>query len=191
MTETGESRPAHRGLRVTASILGLLALPIPILLAVAALWLSASPLGWALTLATGVLVGGAISAPWRVERRRGVMRFGAGLLALSVAIHALLAAFGPVRLIRITEGAPHVVDVLGYVVDEGDLVIPASVVVGASGDLPAGEVDGLTRTLSDSYGELRGSALAAPTPTPLTLLDPPTAASFDALVLRAEHPDTS
>jgi hypothetical protein len=153
------------------------------LLIVAALGLAASysPSGWLMIVAAALVVVGAITAPWRRSRRRGIARAGLALLVLVIGARIMAAAFGDTKMVTLPGGAAS--RWLGRVIDEQD-----GCLIGARGlavvwPLPPAEKEALVPAMHDAYVAMRASEGTTASPVLDTLLLRQHSQDFDALVV--------
>lgn len=124
---------------------------------------------------------GALTAPWRVRRRRGLCRLGLLGLALIAAVRPAGVRSGPVRLTTLPgDGGPRAVDRL---LEERDVALFGAQGFRLAGLHSAAEHDGLVACLSRAYAAMPGAI----GPTAGTFLLGQSTRSFSAVV--CEPPD--
>jgi pimeloyl-ACP methyl ester carboxylesterase len=163
-------------LRTLASVLaGLLALPLA---ALAGLCVYAGVSRWGLLLLLGLCL---LDASLLLKRSKLALVALGMLLALGGARVTFAAAGSSLVLTTLPDDAgPRLVDRL---VDEQDITLPVSALLGPSRLLRGGEGRGLLPSMQAAYREMRADQGAGPSPVVATLLGLERPDAFDTLVI--------
>lgn len=131
------------------------------------------------------IAGGALTAPWRIARARGITR--GGTAALTVFVLARLAVTGDgttLRAITLPEGGRG--RLVNRLVEEQDVSLLAGRLLQWTGGIRASEVDEFLPKLRGIYGEMRAAEGATPTPFVATYLGLQSADAFDTIVIEPD-----
>jgi predicted esterase len=154
-----------RGAAAVAGVLAALVLGPPGLLALT------TPLSWVgnlYVLGTFVLIAGAITAPKRVVRLRGVSRAGLALVVLTAGFRCASAGRG--KTVSMTRGEGTSAPLLDRVFPEDDVAVTAARAVVMTGMLPAGDTKDLVPTLKGAFAIMNRAEGSTPSPILFTSL---------------------
>jgi pimeloyl-ACP methyl ester carboxylesterase len=170
--------------RPAAALAGVIAaIPLALLLAL----LPSTPItlaGAAYLCASTIVVLGAISAPWRQQRGRGLCRLGLVLLLVIIAIRIAVPPAGA-SLVLTTFPAQHGTRWLNRLFDEQDIVLFGEQVAARIGSLvSAQEHNQLPSALQQAYATMRAEDATALSPFLSTTLGWQHQESFDVFIAR-------
>jgi pimeloyl-ACP methyl ester carboxylesterase len=154
-----------------ASVLGLVALLSP------ATWSGAA-------YAVGLLVTfvGLVTAPSRIDRRRGIVRGGLGILVLTALVRFGTAARGETAAMHAGADASRGRAALGRLLDEEDVAVTGARVLVATGGLTDPDVRELVPRMKDAYRHMRAEEGDLPSPVVATYLGLQAPGASDTLV---------
>ncbi len=175
-------RATERILRAAAALVGVVAaIPLAVMLSL----LPSTPItltGATYLCATTLIVLGAVSAPWRQKRHRGLIRLGLALLLIIVSIRSALPPTGAGMLLT-TFPAQQGARWLNRLFDEQDIVLVGERLAARSGGLvSAREDDQLIVALQNAYTAMRAEDATALSPFLSTALGWQQPDSFDVFV---------
>ena len=160
---------------------GIVAIPLALLLAL----LPSTPItlsGAAYLCASTIVVLGAISAPWRQKRWRGLCRLGLALLLAIIAIRSVIPP-ASAGLVLTTFPAQRGARWLNRLFDEQDIVLFGErFAAWGGGMVSAREDDQLSDTLHRAYTAMRADDAAALSPFLSTALGWQQPESFDVFI---------
>ncbi len=161
-----------------------IALMLPVsLLAVLALIVPITPSGALYLLGAAITAVGAITAPWRQSRFRGITRAGVLLLCLVAGTRLMIAAHGT-TVTLITLPGPRSSRWLDRLVDERDAALFGQQIAFLTGvGLSPREHAGLMPALQAAYAALDEANATAPSPFLSTYLNCQRPAAFDTVVI--------
>jgi pimeloyl-ACP methyl ester carboxylesterase len=171
-----------------------LAFAIGILLALPAIPLSllsvttpVSGVGFLYVLGTLIAIGGLVTAPRRVTRRRGVTRVGLAVVVLGMLIRIAFAGRGTtIAMTRGGSGAP----LLDRLLPEGDVALASARAVIWAGMLPANDTKNLIPTLRRSFRTMDDAEGSYSSPIAMTSLRLQRKEAFDTIEIAAPAADT-
>jgi pimeloyl-ACP methyl ester carboxylesterase len=174
-------------IRKLACICGLLAAIPAGVLAGLALITPITPWGALYLLGFVLLAAGALSAPWRRRRYRGLARAGLALLVLTAVARLAFAAGGPTTTMLTLPG-PGGPRWINRLLDEQDVTLFAERVLTPWGLITPREDQDLLPALYAAYQAMRAAEGSPPSPFLSTYLGRERPQTFDALVVEPGTP---
>ena len=169
-------------IRTLACICGLLAaIPAGVLVGLA-LITPITPWGALYLLGFVLLVAGALSAPWRRRRYRGMARAGLALLILIVCARLVFAAGGPTTTMLTLPG-PGQPRWVNRLLDEQDVALFGERLLAPWGMITPREDQDLLPALHAAYGAMRAAEGSPPSPFLSTYIGREHPQAFDAVVV--------
>ena len=164
-------------------LLALPAVPLSIFAATTPL----SGVGFLYVIGTLLVIGGLLTAPRRVRRRRGVTRAGLAVIALAMVVRIAFAGHGKtIAMTRRGPGAP----LLDRLLPEDDVATTSARAVIWAGILPANDTKNLVPTLRRSFQRMNEAEGSYPSPIAMTSLGLQRREAFDTLEIAAPAADT-
>lgn len=164
-----------------AFLLGLVTAPVAAFLLVAALYMGATPSGWAYVVGAAITAAGLLTKRWR--RWRGLTRAGLGLLLLVASVRLLFADGSGLHTLRLPDEGRRLANRL---VAERDGTLFAAHALMLSGRLPASDAREFVPALEAAFTRLHDAEGLSATPAIATWLGLQSPGSFDAVVIPPE-----